>query len=39
MFLIRVALDKAATLWTPNFQVSLEKVHNTGKQGIFKENT
>ena len=29
----------AATLWTPNFQVSLEKVHKTDKQGIFLENT
>ncbi len=29
----------AATFWTPNFQVSLEKVHKTGKQGIFLENT
>jgi hypothetical protein len=27
----------AATLWTPNFQVSLEKVHITGKQGIFEK--
>jgi hypothetical protein len=26
-----------ATLWTPNFQVSLEKVHKTGKQGIQKK--
>jgi hypothetical protein len=29
----------AATLWTPNIQVSLEKVHKIGKQGIFLENT
>ncbi len=39
MFWIKVALDMAATLWTPNFQVSLEKVHKIGKQGIFLENT
>jgi hypothetical protein len=32
---IKVALYMAATLWTPNFQVSLEKVHKTGKQSIF----
>jgi hypothetical protein len=31
----KVALDMAATLWAPNIQVSLEKVHKTGKQGIF----
>jgi hypothetical protein len=30
-----VALNMAATLWTPNFQISLEKVHKTGKQGLF----
>jgi hypothetical protein len=29
----------AATLWTHNFQVSLEKVYKTGKQGICLENT
>jgi hypothetical protein len=33
---IKVALDMAA-LWTPNFQVSLEKVHKTGKQGIVEK--
>ncbi len=27
----------AATLWTHNYQVSLEKVHKTGKQGIFEK--
>ncbi len=27
----------AATLWTPNFQVSLKKVHKTGKQGNFEK--
>ncbi len=27
----------AATLWTPNIQSSLEQVHKTGKQGIFKK--
>jgi hypothetical protein len=39
MFWIKVALDMEPTLWTPNFQVSLEKVHKTGKQVIFWENT
>jgi hypothetical protein len=27
----------AATLCTPHFQVSLEKVHQTGKSGIFQK--
>jgi hypothetical protein len=27
----------AATLWIPNIQVNLEKVHKTGKQGIFEK--
>jgi hypothetical protein len=39
MLWIKVALDMAATLWTPTIQVSLEKVHKTGKRGIFGENT
>jgi hypothetical protein len=36
---MKVTLDLAATIWTPNFQVSLEKVNKIGKQGIFRENT
>ncbi len=39
MLWIKVALDMAATLWTPTIQVSLEKVHKTGKPCIFWENT
>jgi hypothetical protein len=35
MLWIKVALDMATTLWTPTIQVSLEKVHKTGKRGIF----
>jgi hypothetical protein len=27
----------AATLWIANIQVSLEKGHKTGKQGIFEK--
>jgi hypothetical protein len=33
----KVALDMAATLWTPTIQVSLEKGHKTGKRGIFEK--
>ncbi len=39
MFHIKVALDMAATLGPPYFQVSLEKVHKTDKQRQFWENT
>jgi hypothetical protein len=39
MLWTKVALDMAATLWTPTIQVSLEEVHQTGKRGIFLENT
>jgi hypothetical protein len=38
MLFIKVALDMAATLWAPYIQVSLEKVHKTGTQDIFREN-
>jgi hypothetical protein len=39
MLWIKVALDIAGTPWTPTIQVSFEKVHKTGKRGIFWEHT
>jgi hypothetical protein len=41
MLSINIALDMAATHFGPpiHLQVSVEKVHKTGKQGIVLENT